>query len=247
MWERRRIGRVCAAVACLACVGWIVASARHWLAEHVQVLPALVATLGPWGYPAFVLAHSCTVPLLIPIMITDVLAGVIFGFRAGFICAFFGAMIGCSLSFFIARNLLQQFFLQRALSFRHFQLINAVLARKGQTRRAIFLVILTRFSPLFPKPIFNYIFGISQAPFSVYFLGSCLGLVPHILLETYIGSLVHDFTDLNEQRPTWYVYLTIGFAFCGTMLVAYEANKLFKNMEGELDRTKQDAELVSIA
>ena len=93
-----------------------------------------------------------------------------------------------------------------------FNAIDAAVGREGWK-----IVGLTRLSPIFPFNLLNYAYGLTSVSLRDYFFASWIGMLPGVVMYTYIGSLVGDLTRLGAtlQRrgpPAIWILNVVGFA-----------------------------------
>jgi len=67
-------------------------------------------------------------------------------------------------------------------------------------KNGVYIVFLTRLSPLFPFPLLNYAFGITKVKVWAYILGTTFGVLPGTIAYTYLGTLMRDLTDMWSRE-----------------------------------------------
>src|SRR5438552_7965082 len=145
-------GRVPWAIACvllLAAAGWLVPlqqwllAALTWATAHRQ--PSALAFVA-----LYVLASVC----LVPGLILTLAGGAIFGLARGVVLVSAGSLLGASAAFFIGRTLAREWTQQRIAAWPRFRALDGALGERG-----LWIVLLTRLSPLFPFNLLNYAYG----------------------------------------------------------------------------------------
>jgi uncharacterized membrane protein YdjX (TVP38/TMEM64 family) len=138
-------------------------------------------------------------------------AGVLFGVVRGTIFVSIGATIGATAAFLIGRYFARAWVAAKLTGNPTFNAIDAAVGREGWK-----IVGLTRLSPIFPFTLLNYAYGLTSVSLRDYFFASWLGMLPGVLMYTYIGSLVGDLTRIGAAptaRPGGYWMLNVvGFA-----------------------------------
>lgn len=150
-----------------------------WLEE----LLAWGEEIGPWGaalggllyLPACVLCLPCT-----PITLAT---GFVFGHGPTFLAILVGSNLGSALTFVLGRTLLRAPLERWAARRPRFQSFDRRVATGG-----LRVVLLTRLAPIFPYNLLNYALGITRLRFRDAVLGTFLGMLPAIWLNSYLGS-----------------------------------------------------------
>lgn len=150
------------------------------LEHHVQTLDAWIAGLGSWSLVAFIVVLALGTSLLLPESLFSVAAGVLFGPAWGFAASFAGNLLAASLQYVLARRLLRSR-IQKTLAARP----PLAALRRAVLQEGLRLQLLVRLTPLNPASI-SYLLGAAGVGFRD-FLVSCLGLLPHIALEVFLG------------------------------------------------------------
>jgi uncharacterized membrane protein YdjX (TVP38/TMEM64 family) len=78
------------------------------------------------------------------------------------------------------------------------------------------IVFLLRLSPLVPFSILNYLLGVTRLSFRAYLGATATGMIPAILLYTYLGSALASLgevstgaeTGLSTRSPIFWIGLT---------------------------------------
>ena len=75
----------------------------------------------------------------------------------------------------------------------------------GEKRNLLFLLFLTRTIPVFPFNLQNYAYGITDIPFSLYFIASFLFMIPGTAMYTVAFA---GFTE--KKNPMLYFGISLG-------------------------------------
>jgi len=167
-----------AALLLLAAAGWLLpwkpwlGAALRWAAAHRE--PSALAFVA-----LYVLASVC----LVPGLILTLAGGAIFGLARGVVLVSAGSLLGASAAFFIGRTFAREWTQQRIAAWPRFRALDGALGERG-----LWIVLLTRLSPLFPFNLLNYAYGVTAVRPRDYIAGSWLGMLPATVLYVYAGS-----------------------------------------------------------
>ncbi|ERN43108.1 hypothetical protein KR51_00001760 [Rubidibacter lacunae KORDI 51-2] len=131
---------------------------------------------------SFVLAQAFLTVLNVPGTLLAIAGGVAFGLAWGTLWTSLGAMLGALAAFGLARYLLQDWALRQfgdrplVQKFRH-------VTQRYPWR----CVLLARLSPLSPFTLTNYLLGLTPISWGAYSLGTCAGILPGVMLYTWLG------------------------------------------------------------
>ena len=111
----------------------------------------------------------------------------------------------------------------------------------GEKRNLLFLLFLTRTIPVFPFNLQNYAYGITDIPFSLYFIASFLFMIPGTAMYTVA------FAGLTQKKNPM-LYFGISFGILALLLLASflfkKKNAVEKDMvkeNGSKDRKADDS------
>ncbi len=173
------------------------------------------------GILAFILLYILIVLLILPASWLSLLSGFLYGSYLGSIIVFFAATIGASLAFFISKSFLSIKLQKIINNFPKLSLMEKVVQKGG-----LKLILLARFSPIFPFSILNYFYGLNNIKFRDFALG-LLAIIPGTFLYCSIGSLAKSLQDLKTLQPTGNLLLTI-LSVISTFMVIYFSTKYAK-------------------
>ena len=194
----------------------------RWLGGGaLRELLGWIASLGAIAPLVFILAYIVACVLFIPGSIVTLAAGVLFGLVWGSIYVSIGATAGATLAFLIGRYLARDLVEAKLAGNFTFKEIDNAVGREGWK-----IVVLTRLSPIFPFNLLNYAYGLTRVSLRDYVTASWIGMLPGILLFTYIGSLLGNLTRLGDTptvRPAGFWILNIVGLAATVAVVLYVA------------------------
>jgi uncharacterized membrane protein YdjX (TVP38/TMEM64 family) len=182
-----------------------VGDARGWLASGVEAL----AGLGRWGLPLFVGLYVAATVLLLPAVVLTLGGGAVLGLARGALAVWVGATLGATAAFLIGRYLARGWVERRLTVHPDFRAIDDAVAREGWK-----IVLLTRLSPAFPFVLLNYAFGLTRISLRSYVAASATGMIPGIIMYTYLGSLAGSLAaalaGTTARTPAQWVLFAVG-------------------------------------
>lgn len=160
----------------------------EWLAAGIGWIDAH-RTLS-WGI--FILSYTLAPVLLIPGSLLTLGAGFLFGLPVGVALVWVGSLSGASAAFFVGRFLARDWVAKTAAKTPAFAALDKATRHEG-----FVIVLLTRLSPLFPFNLLNYLLGLTAVRFRDYWLASSIGMLPGIVVYTYLGTAAKDVVELT--------------------------------------------------
>lgn len=129
--------------------------------------------------------------LFVPVTPLSVIGGYVFGPYLGFLLSLISLTVGSVIPFFIARKT-GKAFTERLLAERlpGIQRYNRMVKENG-----FLTVVFFRVVPTLPISAVNFIFGLSKVRFRDFLLGSVAGFAPTLLVLSFIGDMILDFTS----------------------------------------------------
>lgn len=118
-------------------------------------------------------------------------AGFLYDFWFGSLVASLGCVLGALLAFLCGRTIARSWIKTKISKYPKFKAVDWAIRKKG-----VYIVCLTRLSPLFPFPLLNYAFGITKINILSYFIGTTLGILPATFAYTYLGTLMRNLADM---------------------------------------------------
>ncbi len=155
---------------------------------------AWVRALGGFGALLYGGVYIVATVALLPGAILTIAAGFLYGPYWAMLLVLISSVMGATLAFLLARGWLRPWVVERFSKFPSFVRLERRIEKEGWK-----VVFLLRLSPLMPFSVLNYILGLSKVSLRGYVLASIVGMMPGILLYTYIGSLVSDLSELGAS------------------------------------------------
>jgi uncharacterized membrane protein YdjX (TVP38/TMEM64 family) len=114
----------------------------------------------------------------------SLLSGGLFGWGWGVALTLLGGNIGGLLACTLGRTLMRSRVEEWARQHPNFAAVDRAISENGFK-----IVLLIRFSPLFPFALTNYLLGITRVPLWKFALGTLLGMPPITCIVVYLGTL----------------------------------------------------------
>lgn len=150
----------------------------------------------------------CTV-LILPATPLNLASGFLFGVWWGSLISVSSTDIASVISFFIGRYVARGWAEKEIEKRPKFKAVDAAVEKQG-----MWIIILVRFSPVFPFGLCNYLFGLTKVSFIKYWIATTIGLLPYTVAYTYLGSLMRQLTDIFNDDSTdstqQIIFLSIG-------------------------------------
>jgi uncharacterized membrane protein YdjX (TVP38/TMEM64 family) len=189
-----------------------------------------INSFGIWGAGVFLLVYSLACIFFVPSFIFTFSGGILFGLWKGLILSLLGTGAGSLCAFLIGRYLARDFVEKKIGENAEFQRLSAALKRKGWK-----VILLARFSPVFPFLIGNYAFGVTKMKARHYLMASVLGTIPSALVYTYAGFAAGDLAQWNHEgrARTPGEWLLLGFGLMATLFLAWYLRKFAEKESGQ--------------
>lgn len=202
-------------------VAFVFLPVKEYLAQFV----GWVRGLGYWGPLVFGVVYAVTA-LVIPGSVLTLGAGFAFGVVLGTVVVSLSSVTTATMAFWLGHTLARGWVEAKVAANPKFRAIDQAVAEQGFK-----IVLLTRLSPVFPFTLLNYAFGLTRVRFRDYLLASWVGMLPGTVLYVYLGSAVHDVTDLaaggGESTPAEKVFKWVGLAV--TVVVTLLVTRVARN------------------
>lgn len=199
--------------AAFAVAGLVVLARQLGLQQGLQKILGWINEMGPWAPVAYIIFYIVACVFAIPGSILTLGGGVLFNVLRGTLYVSIGATLGATAAFLVGRYLLRSWIVRKLGSNVRFQALDEAVAREGWK-----IVVLVRLCPIFPFPVINYGFGITRVSLKEYVLASWLGMLPAMIMLTYIGSLAGSLAKLGAGAGR--TRTPIEWGFYGIGLVA---------------------------
>ncbi len=152
------------------------------------------------GRALFVCAFIVLTVLMVPGSILMLSGGYLFGLGIGLPLVSAGIAFGACAASFVSRTLARDWLTQRFADDARFKAIDRAVAKKG-----FLIVALSRLSLLIPFNLLNLIYGLSGISLARMTLATWLGMVPAVVLYTYLGSIASNLDELmsGQSQDDW--------------------------------------------
>jgi uncharacterized membrane protein YdjX (TVP38/TMEM64 family) len=147
------------------------------------LLTAEFKQLGAFAPFFFVLLFTIALSLGFPGNVLAVVGGAVFGLTWGTIWSLIGSTLGAIAAFWLARNLLHNWVKRHFGQNPWMRRLNQAIAHYPFT-----FVLATRFTPLSPFSLVNFLFGLTPIDPKTYAVGTFLGLIPLTLAYSWLGA-----------------------------------------------------------
>lgn len=152
---------------------------ESWLAAF----QAWVKGLGAAGMLLYGALYVGVTLALGPAFLLTLGAGFLYGLARGVLLVWVSATTGAALAFLIARSFGRRYVEKLASENQTFGAIDRAVSEKGWR-----IVLLLRLNPLLPFVFSNYLYGLTAVAFWPYVLASAAGMLPLVVLYTYLGA-----------------------------------------------------------
>lgn len=158
---------------------------------HIGALQTWIGGLGPWGVIVFAVLLILGTSVLMPESVFGVAAGVLFGLVWGMVIAVAANLVAAAFQYALSRWLFRQR-VQRAVDRRP----SFLSIQRAVMKDQLWLQFLVRLTPINPASI-SYVLGATGVRFSAFML-ACLGLLPHVGLEVYLGHAGEHLVEATQ-------------------------------------------------
>jgi len=203
--------------------------------EHIE-------NYGPWAFVVGILAYALCCICLIPTTFLAPGFGWVFGATWGTLAATLGAVIGAGANYVIGHFLGRQWFERRTTQNHRFRAVEIACRTRGFQ-----IVLLTRFTPVFPSNIMSYFFGVTKVKYTRFLLATAIGMLPRIVLYTTIGEAARQaaksFSETSSSSGTslhdqpWLMYSVVAITGVVFALLARIANRSLEQALSDIEAT----------
>ncbi len=153
---------------------------------------------GAAGAFVYAAVYAAGTVLLIPGTALTAGAGLLYGPIIGTFIVSPASVLGATISFLISRYAARDWVAAKLEKYPKFSAIDRAIEKNGFK-----VVFLLRLEPIFlPFALLNYGFGLTSVRLRDYILASWLGMLPATILYVYLGSALHNISDLiNGKLP----------------------------------------------
>lgn len=160
------------------------------------LLVSVVRQQGQYAPFFFVLLFTVATSLGFPGNVMSLVGGAVFGLVWGTVWSLLGATFGAIGAFLLARSLLHRWFTRQ---FGHLALLKRL--NRAIADHPFALVLASRFTPLSPFSLLNFLFGLTQIDLKTYTWGTFLGLIPLTFAYSWLGITGHTALNGGDRIP----------------------------------------------
>lgn len=218
-------------LATAAALAAVLLPVKEWIAFFL----AWIRGFGVAGAFVYALAYVAGTVLLVPGTALTAAAGLLYGPVFGVLLVSPASVAGATLAFLIGRYFARGWVESKLAKYPRFSAID-----RAVERRSFKVVLLLRLQPVFlPFALLNYALGVTSVRLRDYVLASWLGMLPATILYVYLGSAVHNISDLTEgrlpQTGMWGQFLFWG-GLVATVVLVVMAGRIARNaLQRELE------------
>jgi uncharacterized membrane protein YdjX (TVP38/TMEM64 family) len=189
--------RLAQAVAALALAGVAVAGLVFFpVGRWVETFLGWVRGLGALGGLIYGLVYVAGTVFLVPGTALTAGAGLLYGTLIGVLIVSPASVAGATIAFLVARYFARGWVEAKIAKYPKFAAIDRAVESSGFR-----VILLLRLQPVFlPFAVLNYALGLTRVRLRDYVLGSWLGMLPATTLYVYLGSAIHNVSDLVQGR-----------------------------------------------
>lgn len=152
---------------------------------------------GPRAVLAYALTYCVAALFATPVALFSAMAGYAWGMPRALLFASPAAALAASCAFFSGRYLLRGPISRRVADNPEWKRIDRAL-----THDPLRIALLLRATPLIPQNFLSYGLSLSRISYRHFALATLVGGFPAVAVQAYVGSLVHDATELVQGGAT---------------------------------------------
>lgn len=187
-----RFAAVAAILITIALIAWKL-PAKQWIESFIAWIRALGAP-GAFLYGAVYAAGAIA---MFPGSALTAGAGLVYGTLIGVLIVSPASVIGATGSFLIARYFARDWVERKLRAYPRFAAIDRAVEKQGFK-----VVLLVRLQPILPFVWLNYGLGLTRVRLRDYVIASWIGMLPATVLYVYLGSALHNISDLFSGGAT---------------------------------------------
>lgn len=173
-------------------VGFIALSRILPVSTWLEQFVLWVRNMGVAGAFVFAAAYVAGTVFLMPGTVLTAGSGLLYGTLIGTLIVSPASVIGATISFVLARTFGREWVSKKVAQYPKFSAIDKAVERQGFK-----VVLLMRLQPVFiPFAMLNYALGLTKVRLRDYVLASWLGMLPATILYVYIGTVIHDLSQI---------------------------------------------------
>lgn len=191
--------------------------------EFLQKILEGIKSLGPAAPGVFAAVYALACVLFVPSFVFSFSGGVLFGFWQGGFLSLIGNTLGSLSAFLIGRYLVREWVEEKFTHNPEFQKLSRAIKKKGWK-----VILLARFSPIFPFLIGNYAFGATRVHLRHYGIATFIGSMPSVFVCSYLGFLTGDAARAvsSSHARTPQEWALLGFGLAATLFLAWYLRRI---------------------
>lgn len=214
------------------------------VASWVEQFVLWVRNTGVAGAFVFAAAYITGTVLLLPGTVLTAASGLLYGTFIGTLIVSPASVAGATISFLIARTFGRAWVSKKLAQYPKFSAIDKAVERQGFK-----VVLLMRLQPVFiPFAMLNYALGLTKVRLRDYVLASWIGMLPATILYVYIGTVIHDLSQIvHGHLPStgiWGRLLLWGGLGMTILLVTFLVRIAHRALTAELGADTEEVESV---
>ena len=135
--------------------------------------------------------YSSTIP--------NLMSGYLYGLYKGSILTLIGCIISSAITFYIGKNSAPSTLFKKGI-FKNFY--KKMTTEGISPFKKLELVILSRLSPIAPFQAFTFFWSFVNMDFLLFIIGSTIGIIPALVLDTYIGTKLDSLENIIDSTVT---------------------------------------------
>lgn len=193
--KRRIAVRIVAVAAILAIIILVVLKlpAKAWLESFI----GWIRSLGVPGAFLYGVVYAAGAIAMVPGSALTAGAGLVYGTVIGVLIVSPASIAGATGSFLIARYFARDWVERKLRAYPRFAAIDRAVEKQGFK-----VVLLIRLQPIVPFVLLNYGLGLTRVRLRDYVIASWIGMLPATILYVYLGSALHNVSDLFSGGAT---------------------------------------------
>ncbi|WP_218080137.1 TVP38/TMEM64 family protein [Anthocerotibacter panamensis] len=148
-----------------------------------EAISNFLEQFGVWAPLGYLFLKTIFTAIGVPATILTLISGAVFGVAQGSVYSITGATIGSVGAFLIARYLARDWAQSKFAAGGKLTELD-----KGLKDNALWFVLSTRITPLFPFNVVNTLFGLTSVSLRNYTLGTFFGIIPGTIVYVWLGS-----------------------------------------------------------
>jgi len=209
------------------------------LKERVEKLDGMFQSLGAWAPAVYILIWILTCTLLLPGLPVTIAGALVFGAIWGSVYTAIGANIGACAAFLVGRYAARSMvegWIEKNKSLKKID--------EGVRQQGWRMLMITRFVPLFPFSLQNYVYGLTNIPFRTYALVTIPTILPGTIAYNFAAGSAREVILSGGQpealkRTVFYLAVAAVF-FVIVSLIAGRVKKRYGAVAGEASPSRKD-------